>query len=119
VQSIKKKKPRNKFEKALTTQLRRAKVNFGYETERIPYILACHYIPDFIISTPTGKLYIEAKGYFRPEARRKMLAIRKLNPQLDIRFIFYAKRKINIKWCEKHSFKYAIEKIPKEWLEGM
>lgn len=110
------KKLKNKFEKRIYSQLKKAKVQFKYETERIPYVLAGHYVPDFVLSTATGKIYIETKGYFRPEAKRKMVAIKKQHPELDIRILFYSLNKQYVKWCEKHGFKYAIEKIPKEWL---
>lgn len=113
------KKLKNKFETKLSNQLKRAKVSFKYETERIPYLIAGHYIPDFIVETPTGKIYIEAKGYLRPEVKRKMVAVKKLNPQLDIRFVFYCERKAYIKWAVKCGFRYAIDTIPKEWLEGL
>lgn len=112
-------KLKNKFEERLYVQLKRAKASFKYESERIPYIIAGHYYPDFCIDTPTGRLYIEAKGYFRPEHKRKMVAVKKLNPHLDIRIVFYSERKDYIKWAIKNGFKYAIEKIPIEWLKGL
>lgn len=112
-------KTKNKFEARIYKQLQRAKVAFKYESEKIPYILARHYIPDFIVSTSTGKVYIECKGYLRPEAKAKMVAVKKLNPHMDIRILFYAPNKKNIKWAERHGFKYAFEVIPKEWLIGL
>lgn len=112
-------KLRNKFEHKIHSQLKRARVSFKYENQKIPYILARHYIPDFIIDTPTGKLYIECKGYLRPEHKCKMVAVKKQHPELDIRIIFYSLNKANIKWAERHGFKYAISKIPKEWLDGL
>lgn len=113
------KKTRNKFEKKIELQLKRAKCVFTYETEKIPYVLAGHYIPDFILQTPLGKVYIEAKGYFRPEHKRKMAAVRKQHPNLDIRLLFYSRSETNIRWAERYNFKYAIDKIPKEWLIGL
>ena len=113
---MKKKTPRNRFEKELFKSLLKAKVGVKYEAEKIPYVIAGHYNPDFIIITPLGKIYIEAKGHFRPEAKRKMAAVRKQHPELDIRLVFYSRKPRDIKWCEKHGFKYAISKIPKEWL---
>lgn len=112
------KQTRNKFEQKIEKQLKKAKVSFKYETEKIPYVIAGHYIPDFIISTPTGKIYIETKGHFRPEAKRKMVAVKKLNPHLDIRMVFYSKKKSDISWAIRHGFQYAIETIPEEWLDG-
>lgn len=112
-------KTKNKFEKRIYGQLKRARVKFKYEEEKIPYILARHYIPDFVITTPTGKIYIECKGYFRPEAKAKMVAVKKLNPNMDLRILFYALNKKNEKWAVKNGFRYAFGSIPKEWLEGL
>lgn len=112
------KKIRNKFEGKIEKQLKKANATFSYETEKIPYFFSGHYIPDFIITTPNGKVYIETKGHFRPEAKRKMVSVKKLNPQLDIRIIFYSKKLKDIRWAEKNGFKWAISDIPQEWFEG-
>lgn len=98
--------------------MKRAKVDFKFENERIPYVLSGHYIPDFIIRTKTGLVYIETKGYFRPEAKRKMVAVKRQHPEKDIRLLFYRFNKQYIRWCEVNGFKYAIEKIPRDWLDG-
>lgn len=113
-----KKKPltRNKFEKKIEKQLKKSKLPFKYESEKIPYVIAGHYIPDFTIDTSSGKIYIETKGHFRPEAKRKMAAVRRLNPQFDIRLVFYSRKLKDIRWAEKHGFKWAIGSIPEDWL---
>ncbi len=110
---------RNKFEKKTAKQLKRAKVNFNYESVRIPYILARHYIPDFVINTPSGKIYLECKGYLRPEHKAKMVAVKKQHPEIDLRILFYASNKKYIKWAEKNGIKFAINTIPNEWLKGL
>lgn len=109
---------KNKFEIKIFKQLKKAKVKFGYETERITYLLTGYYLPDFVIDTPTGRIYIETKGYLRPEHKRKMCAVKKLHPEIDLRILFYAYNLKNIKWAEKNGIKYAIDTIPQEWLEG-
>lgn len=111
-------KLRNKFETKTYRQLCRAKVPFQYETERLSYILARHYIPDFIVQTPNGKVYIECKGYLRPEDKSKLLAVKRMHPNVDLRILFYASNKKNIKWAEKNGIRWAIGKIPKEWIDG-
>lgn len=113
-----KKKLKNNFEKKIYRQLKRAKVPFDYESIKIPYVLAGHYLPDFVLSTQNGKIYIETKGYFRPEAKRKMIAVKKQHPELDIRIVFYSKKDKDIKWAERNGFKYAFETIPGDWLNG-
>lgn len=112
------KKTRNKFEQKIERQLKKAKVSFKYESEKISYLIAGHYIPDFVITTSLGKVYIETKGHFRPEAKRKMVAVRRLHPELDIRIVFYSRKAKDVRWAEKHGFKYSIDIIPKDWLDG-
>jgi hypothetical protein len=63
-----------------------------------------------------GKIYIEAKGYFRPEAKRKMVAVKRQHPELDIRLIFYSASKANVRFAERYGFKYSVGEIPEEWL---
>ncbi len=113
------KKLRNRFEKAIYSQLKRSKLSFKYESEKIPYVLARHYIPDFIISTPTGKVYVETKGHLRREDKAKLRAVKRQHPQLDIRLLFYRKDKTRETWAIKNGFRYAFETIPKEWLDGL
>jgi predicted nuclease of restriction endonuclease-like RecB superfamily len=117
--TTKKSKTRNKFEQDIERSLKRKRAKFKYECEKIPYIISGHYIPDFVIETPLGKIYVEAKGYLRPEHKRKMVAVKKCNPQLDLRILFYADKKKDNKWAEKNGFRYAIKTIPSEWLLGL
>lgn len=112
-------KTRNKFEQKIEKQLKRSRVVYSYESKQIPYVLSGHYIPDFCINTKSGVVYIETKGYFRPEAKRKMVAVKKYNPHLDIRIVFYAFKKKDIAWAIRNGFRYAIGTIPKEWLNGL
>lgn len=98
--------------------MKRAKTAFTYESERIAYVLARHYIPDFIISTPTGVVYIEAKGHLRREDKAKLIAVKKQHPAIDLRIVFYRKDKARETWAMKNGFRYAFETIPTEWLDG-
>lgn len=93
-----------------------------YETEKLEYILIKNYIPDFIIPVDSTKIYLEVKGWFRPEDRTKMLAVKRNNPTLDIRFFFPVNNKLNKNsnsrysdWCERHGFPYYIGTVPKDW----
>jgi predicted nuclease of restriction endonuclease-like RecB superfamily len=112
-------KTRNKFETRIHTFLKEANVKVKYESEKIPYVIAGHYIPDFVIETKLGKIYIETKGHFRPEAKRKMVAVKKANPSLDIRIVFYSLKKEYIRWAERHGFRYAVGDIPEDWIKGL
>ena len=113
------KKLRNKFEALIYKQLKRAKVLFNYESEKIPYVLARHYCPDFVVSLPNGKIYIETKGHLRREDKAKLIAIKRQHPEMDLRILFYAPKKDQIRWATKNGFKFAFGNIPKEWLEGL
>ena len=91
------------------------------KAERIPYTKNHNYIPDFQL--PNG-IRLEVKGFFPPEDRSKMLAVKECNPDLDIRFIFLRpSTKINkdsnttySMWAEKHGFPWAGKHLPIEWL---
>lgn len=107
---------KNKFEERVFKELKKSGVIVHYESEKIPYIFGGHYTPDFVVQTNLGKIYIETKGYLRPEHKRVMVATKKTNPHLDIRIVFYAKKLKDIKWAEKYGFKWAIGSVPEEWL---
>lgn len=108
--------------------LRTREKKFGYkttyETEWLNYTIEGRYKPDFILTFNSGhKRYIETKGYLDYEAQRKMVAVRKANPDLDIRILFSkdniirkgAKTKYS-DWAKKIGYPYAIKDIPIEWL---
>lgn len=114
-----KRKPRNKFEISLDKDLAQSKIKYKYESERIAYVRAGHYRPDFVLESSRGKIYIEAKGYFRPEHKSILRAVKICNPSLDIRLVFYSYKLENIRWAERHGFPYAISKIPKEWYDEL
>ena len=81
------------------------------------------YTPDFQLD---NGIFIESKGLFDNEDRRKHLAVRDQHPELDIRFVFsnaqaklYKGSKTTYAmWCDKHGFQWAETKLPKEWLNG-
>ncbi|HEX4851365.1 MAG TPA: hypothetical protein VFV08_11190 [Puia sp.] len=114
-----KKNYRNKFERQVYNALKRARARFAYEAQKIPYVIASHYIPDFRIETTNGLVFVECKGYFRPEDKRKLFCVKRQHPEIDLRIVFYAENKKYIKWCIKNGFRYAIGKVPNEWLCGL
>jgi hypothetical protein len=96
---------------------------FEYETLKLNYTLSANYYPDFIL--PNGVI-LEAKGYFKPEDRRKMLAVKKQHPDLDIRLVFQAPYNTltkkspttYAKWAEKNGFLWAASHdIPLDWFD--
>ena len=96
-----------------------------YETETIPYVLVKKYKPDYVLRFRDGSIrYIEVKGYLRPGDRTKMAAVKKLNPDLDIRLVFAADNKLNKSsntkysdWAKKNGFMYAVGEIPPNWFK--
>lgn len=103
---------------------KKKRTELKYEAIRIRYFIEKDYIPDWILEQPGHHpIIIEAKGYLRPADRTKMIAVKKANPSLDIRFIFPQDNKLTKKskmrysdWCNKNGFKYHIgTQIPDEW----
>lgn len=122
---------RNKFEQKTGEYLELHRTNFTYETERLGYVVAGKYIPDFIITKPSGgKIYVETKGNgrsFDGPARRKLIAVKTQHPDVDLRIVFYSDGKIGPKrkdgtrltqgeWATKNGFQWAIKEIPESWL---
>lgn len=112
-------KYRSKLESTVRKSLPRVKgMKVKYEATSLTYVTTHEYIPDFTIELPSGRvLYIEVKGWFRSEDRRKMASVKRHHPDKDIRLVFSSKNARNAKWCEKHGYIFAIGHIPKEWLE--
>lgn len=109
---------RNAFEDRIRETLSKNKVKFAYESEKLPYTIEGNYINDFpCLSALDGhKIYIETKGHFRREDKRKLAAVKKCHPDIDLRIIFYRMIKSNIRWCNKHKIPYAFHTVPDEWL---
>ena len=111
---------RSGLEKQVADLLSGLGVTYEYESTKVPYVLMCSYTPDFLL--PNG-IYLECKGHLTPEDRRKMVAVKKMNPELDIRFVFQApfnkitkgSKTTYAKWCEKNGFQWCSYKnIPVE-----
>jgi len=111
---------KSKFEEWIWSVAKKYKQPLEYETRRLSYTLSKTYIPDFIL--PNG-IIVEAKGKFDADMRRKMLAVKRCHPTLDIRFVFQnANNKLNKRarmrywqWAEKHKFKWSESTIPPAW----
>ena len=116
---------RSGFEAKLTEDLMRQKVDYEYETVRIPFtppVKVRHYTPDIIL--PNG-IIVEIKGRFMSDDRQKHKFIKAQYPDLDIRFVFQrATQKISKtsktsygKWCNSQGIKFAEGVIPKAWIQ--
>lgn len=119
---------RSGYEKSISDSLKKARVKFDYEKEKISYVKPATnhwYTPDFVIYVGKKKIYVEAKGYFDALSRKKMVLVKQSNPQLDIRLLFMSDNPIRkgsktyySDWAEKNGFIYAIgTEIPKQWLK--
>lgn len=114
---------RSKLEVKLNDFLLTNKVEFGYETIKVPYSINFIYKPDFILS---NGVILEAKGYWEPKDRRKIKAVKEQHPELDLRMVFQNPyNKISKKskttygmWCDKHHILWTdYRNIPSTWLE--
>lgn len=112
---------RSGFERTLDLQLKKSGVKYEYETMKIEYTLAGTYNPDFILA---NGIIIEAKGYMDKDAKRKMEAVRRQHPDLDIRIVFMqadkkmpnSSKQTHGQWATRHGFPWADGEIPDEWL---
>jgi|TARA_R100000482_G_C5095273_1_gene132878 hypothetical protein len=114
---------RSGLEEQIAKQLTDKGIDYTYESTKVNYQLQCVYTPDFLI--PSTGIHLEAKGYFSSKDRRKMLAVKECNPELDIRMIFQrpfnklykGSKSTYAMWCERHEIPWAsFNNIPKEWI---
>ena len=103
-----------------------------YEEAKLSYTLECYYNPDWKFICPGSQLgyfYVETKGVFDTNERRKMLNVKRCNPLEDIRLVFmqdnflYKGSKVRYsEWAAIHGFKYHVVGktstfVPREWLQ--
>lgn len=116
---------------ALKLALKKLKgVTYGYETEKLAYTIPAslhQYNPDWVIRRADGSvLYVETKGRFTTEDRKKMVLVTQQHPKLDIRMLFSkdqplykGSKTMYSDWCKKNGIKYGFEReIPLEWLKS-
>lgn len=116
---------RSGLEDKVSKQLESKSVSFDYERWRIPYVVPASnhtYCPDFLLH---NGIFIETKGIWDSDDRKKHLLIREQYPELDIRLVFSSSRSKLYKgsptsyaeWCEKHDILFADKLIPVDWLK--
>ena len=97
-------------------------VIFEYESTKVPYVIQHNYTPDFLL---TNGIFLEAKGYWDAEDRRKTKNVKEQHPDIDLRMVFqspfnkiskkskttYAQYcdRLGIPWC-------SFTNIPIDWL---
>ena len=114
------------FERDFAQQLDKIGMKWEYETDTFywfpnPKI----YKPDFKIIRDDGSYYyIETKGFFDPDSRVKMAAIKKQFPEEDIRIVFDNPDKKLSKlenartyreWADRYSYPCSSFCIPMDW----
>lgn len=112
---------RSSSEERVAAQLEQEGVAYDYEVGPLDYFTKGTYLPDFRL--PNG-IIIEVKGYFDDLDRKKIDAVLKANPGIDLRFVFdnastrcRKGRPGNYgSWCDRRGIPYAEKRIPKEWL---
>ena len=113
---------RSKLEEKVAILLQELGITYEYESTKVPYIIQHHYTPDFVLPNYT---YLETKGYWDAADRRKILAVKKATPEIDLRMVFQSPyNKISKKskttyamWCEKHDIPWtSFHDIPFDWL---
>lgn len=120
--SHKKGKYKSQFESKVADYLKQHDRKAEYEPRRFKYTRPAHYTPDWQIGP---NRFIEAKGYFSPSDRSKMLAVREEYPKLEF-YLLFANSRIKLsrkskttygEWAEEHGFQWADFKsgIPDEW----
>lgn len=120
---------RSGLEKSLQEQLTKNNISFKYEEQKIHYLQPEKirtYTPDFLLPKKDGTImYIETKGRWVTEDRKKMGMIFDQGSELDIRFIFqYPNGKLRkgskttyAKYCDDRGWMWAKKEMPKEWID--
>ena len=113
---------RSKLEENVASLLEGLGISYEYESEKLSYVIEHNYTPDFKL--PNYK-YLEVKGYWDAEDRRKILAVKKDNPDIDLRMVFQSpyntiskrSKTTYAKWCDKHDIPWtSYHDIPLDWL---
>ena len=113
---------RSKLEERVATLLEQLGISYEYETEKLSYTIEHNYTPDFVLP---NYVYLETKGYWDAADRRKVLAVKRDNPEVDLRMVFQSPyNKISkrskttyAQWCDRHGIPWtAFHEIPLEWL---
>ena len=97
-------------------------VKYEYETKKVGYTIEHVYTPDFVL--PNGVI-LECKGYWDAADRRKVKAVKKQHPELDLRMVFQApfntiskkSKTTYAKYCDKLGIPWtSFSNIPLKWL---
>ena len=115
---------RSGLEDKVSDELKQIGIDGEYEKHQIQYTKPATnhtYKPDFRL--PNG-IFIETKGRFTLEDRKKHLLTKAQKPDLAIRIVFQnPNAKLNKRsktthgmWADKNGFKWATKQVPIEWI---
>ena len=113
---------RSGLEKKVADLMDNLGVIYEYEDTKVPYVIQHTYTPDFHL---VNGVFLECKGYWDPEDRRKIKAVKQQNPDLDIRMVFQTpyntiekrSKTTYAQWCDKHDIPWTtFTEIPIEWM---
>jgi len=122
---LKNKKPtkfRSGLEEKVADLLEGLGVSYQYESEKLSYTIEHNYTPDFLLP---NYVYLETKGYWDAADRRKVLAVKRANPDIDLRMVFQApyntiskkSKTTYAQWCENLNIPWtSFHNIPLDWL---
>ena len=126
---------RSKYEKRIASELDALGVKYEYESHSYNYFIKVpnakcedcggnsyrqgYYTPDFFLS---NGVIVETKGRFTAQDRAKMVAVKELHPDLDLRLLFMRDNKLSkwsktrySTWAVANGFSYTIGSIPEDW----
>lgn len=116
---------RSKAEQRFAEYLEEQGIKFDYEKATFEYLVheTRKYIPDF----HARGIYIEFKGLFDSDARKKMVRVRDQNEGIDLRLVFMQDNPIRkgsktrySDWAEANGFKYHVGiSLPKKWIKEL
>ena len=113
---------RSGLEKQIANLLEGLGISYEYESKKLAYTISHNYTPDFILP---NHVHLEAKGWWSPADRRKVLAVKRDNPDIDLRMVFQSpynriskkSKTTYAQWCDRHDIPWtAFHEIPIEWL---
>ncbi len=94
-----------------------------YEQTKLQYVLKNNYTPDFTLSET---VLLEAKGFFKPSDRRKMLEVIKQHPDKKFIMLFQDSQKAISRasktsyagWCDKNNIEWFCWKTKRPTKKG-
>ena len=120
---------RSGFEPQIEKLLKHEAKAFGYtieyEPESFEVDVPIRYVPDFRLSSKNGKeIYIECKGYFDDQDRKKVLNFTKQYPEILYHIVFQRNNPLRkgsnfryLDWCEKNGISASVGTLPEDLMK--